>query len=499
MMNHKKTIAATVLMAAMMATIITLAFTVFSFRSESTVLRAQMRQTEADLGKERTTHIQTRADLSAATEGLQGAHGQILGLETNIDGLEAERIDLLSVNASLTAEREALNAVNAGLLSARAVLESERNGLRVELIERQSENDGLAATNTALEDERDTLVWAVETLGDERDTLVWAVETLGDESRDLSVSVEKLESDNAKLSAEGDRLVTVVERVSLDRAELRLTNTELGDTNTDLEASVASLEEKLQQLRDAAGTAQDLEGQAEELRAEIATLEQQRRPLVMNTVETFPTCTGSMEPFIKCTDSLVHLRNFRVEDITVGTVISFLPPGSDEGDHHILHRVMDIKTEDGVRYFWPKGDAAHEPDGYWVPEGNIWGYAIKIIEGTRLENADLRQRVNDVNMAFHDHRDAWKAALEHYDEVALRYCGKTRPAVCSTSKGNYAKVKRAHNKYKAAYDNYIRASCHRGEVIHEARHYSYSPERDWRWGPPPPPAIYITPFACFSL
>ena len=167
-----------------------------------------------------------------------------------------------------------------------------------------------------------------------------------------------------------------------------------------------------------AGTIGELETKTRDLQAEIAELEDRRRPLVLaldTSARSGFLCTGSMEPTITCLDEATWLRDFRPEDIAIGATIAFKPNcwEDDEDARGAAHRVMDIRVEEGIHYYWPKGDGAREPDGCWVPHTNVQGYVIDIHRDVRPANAVLRERGN-----------AGKGHLPHRKDCTRRYAGR---------------------------------------------------------------------------
>ena len=123
-------------------------------------------------------------------------------------------------------------------------------------------------------------------------------------------------------------------------------------------------------------------------------------------------CTGSMEPSITCLDEVSVETAFDPQDIQPGTVIEFAPScpmGADQERRGTSHRAVDVKVEDGLHYYWPKGDANREADGCWIPAHDVTGYVVGIHRNARPENEPLRVEVNRAKADLHD--------------VLDRYCG----------------------------------------------------------------------------
>ena len=81
--------------------------------------------------------------------------------------------------------------------------------------------------------------------------------------------------------------------------------------------------------------------------------------------------TDSMYPEIKSGD-LIICRVTDPEDVQVKDVISFFDP-MGTGTSVVTHRVMDISTENGKRYFTTQGDANNAADMVPVPADKLVG------------------------------------------------------------------------------------------------------------------------------
>ena len=194
-----------------------------------------------------------------------------------------------------------------------------------------------------------------------------------------------------------------------------------------------------------------------------------RQPLTLgpdNSYWSEFSCTGSMEPVITCLDDALWLTAFQPEDIVVGSIISFHPAcweerGEDESG--TSHRVMDIKVEDGVHYYWPQGDNNPEDDGCWVPETDVHGYIIYIDRGVYPENAKLRDSVNAAEEAYRlavaayddalaDAAPALKAAEDAYIAVRVRHgCPSFLRVTCDfTAQTAYDEITDAYRLYSDA-------------------------------------------------
>jgi len=92
--------------------------------------------------------------------------------------------------------------------------------------------------------------------------------------------------------------------------------------------------------------------------------------------QTYIIYGSSMEPTISI-GSLVVGQPVDVEELKVGDIIAFRPPG--EANTTITHRVVGIREEAGVRYFRTKGDAVDAADPQEVPlQGQVHKFAYEL-------------------------------------------------------------------------------------------------------------------------
>ena len=195
------------------------------------------------------------------------------------------------------------------------------------------------------------------------------------------------------------------------------------------------------------------------MRQRFEQLEEMRRPLILKSDRNGFACTGSMEPKLTCLDEATYVTNPRPEEITVGSTIYFNPscwPEEDDTDSPgIVHRVMDVKIENGVYSYWPKGDANEKPDGCWVPFDHVRGYIVEIHKGVRPQNAALRNSVNEAARLEAEAQSASEAAGEEYDSIIEQYCGPgVDPGDCSLYSPEYDIAIRAHQAWVDAYEEW---------------------------------------------
>lgn len=326
----------------------------------------------------------------------------------------------------------------------------------------------------SIEQERDNLQTSFSALADEHGNLNQAHSALQSTAQDLSSSGAALQDSNSGLRRENGNLKQTVQR---------------------LEEENNRLEGENQAFKTAYESVESLEEKASGLRAVIGTLEDDRKALIVKSTEMFPGCSGSMEPKITCLDTVVVLQNFRPEDVTLGAIIAYHPPtpttdNGQEAGAPILHRVTDIKVEDGVHYFWPKGDAEEEADGFWVPESSVLGYATALLQGTRPQNAALRDRVNGARDMHTATRARMLETRGIYYEAAIMYCGSIEDASsCQASPADFRKVLDAYDSFSLAWDAYLAATCQYHEAYYHGIHES-EPKED---GPLDP---YVAPPIC---
>ena len=412
-------------------------------RQDAGDLDLQLTATAASLSGEQEAHHETRAELTATSESLTGAERQIRSHETEI--------------ADLRDSVDALMAQNDSLSNAIESLETEGSSLLAQVVQLQDELDNLdgqkvrvEAAVRDLEDEKADLESENETLGGANDKLFAQVSSLAEEKNEIQDLNRRLTAQKATLTELNDRLEREQARLSEEVEDFRAAN-----------ESVTTLE----------GQISELEGQIGELGVAIRELEEQRKPLILKTFNSNPRCTGSMEPKVTCLDTTVMLENFRPEDIVAGTIIIYDDP-TQEGDT-ILHRVADVKVEGDIHYFWPKGDAVDEPDGYWVSQDDVIGYLIGLEENSRMVNFDLRKKVNDSRKDLDAKTEQLTMEHERYREIALRYCGTFEAdSTCQGSQSDFRRVSRAYDRYIEVHGIYSNAYCDYEYTLHQGKYES---------------------------
>lgn len=347
----------------------------------------------------------------------------------------------------------------------------------------EATQETLARTQLALTNTKATLESTEATLESTKATLATTEGILASTQSDLEQSVRRetaLQLDNATLetdltetqgSLQAALLDNAEQQVSLDRADVRIES--LMDQNEGLTTDKAQLQEDLetveinyQMLEEAAGTQAQLEDEAEELRTAIETLHDERAPLIIESQFSYLACTASMEPNMTCLDTATWLVNFRPEDVVVGATITFTPDCSEDEPREsggTAHRVLEIKQEGEIYYFWPRGDGNPEPDGCWIPHTHVRGYLLELHKNTRPENAELRDAVLAA-------RDAFRSAESVYHELRDQHCVRTE--ACEVPRHIYNRLKPLADAYRAALDNFncwlnnARESEYAGHIPH---------------------------------
>ncbi len=158
---------------------------------------------------------------------------------------------------------------------------------------------------------------------------------LQDSGAELLAEHTALISDSIALEEENVRLLEVVAPIEDARSELRR-----------IQRLATEAEEAYERWSTGASGMREL---FEDLDAEIAELEEKRRPLLLhgNTSTTDFLCTGSMEPKITCLDTMTWLTDFDPADITVGTIIVY-GPSCYGAPYETAHRVTQIEGAAGV-------------------------------------------------------------------------------------------------------------------------------------------------------
>ena len=272
-----------------------------------------------------------------------------------------------------------------------------------------------------------------------------------------TVENSELQAANEQLNSENQLLAEDLEGLKSENQSL---DTELYAARANLNAA----DQKYRELEGQSGSVDRLEARVKTLRSEIAKLEEQRKPLlVQSNVSTF-RCTGSMEPKITCLDSATFLENFLPEDITVGTVIAYKPTVACMTDSEsIAHRIIKVKVEKGVHYYWPKGDNAKEPDNCWIPETNVRGYILQLHKNTEPHHTGLRNYVNGAQADMEN-------ALAAYDAKRADYCGRGHVGTCYLPVHQIQELDGLWGKYSTSWDYY---TC----SVNSARNALYYPDK----------------------
>ena len=380
-------------------------------------------------------------------------------------------VELGQRGEALTETRASLataDAVNTALLAEKAALEGS-------LGDANAQNVALAQDNTILEDN------IAEAL-DDVDEWSAAYDESQDELLTSRTAYTELENQHTALEDEFGTLNTQHQSITRLYEDLDQEHETLTSEHRELTGQYDDLTREV-------GTLEQLSGQVTALEAEIKRLEEMRRPLILASDRNGFLCTGSMEPKLTCLDEATWVRNPRPEEITVGTTIHFTPSCWPEEDDTysdgIAHRVMDVKIENGVYSYWPKGDANREADGCWVPFDHVQGYIVEIHKGVHPQNAALRNSVNRAARLEAEARSASEAAREEYYSIIEQYCGPSvDPGDCSLPSPQYDIAIRAHQAWVDAYEEWEQYSAYNRCWVDSASSALY-----WDTGEPP---LYVS-------
>ena len=240
------------------------------------------------------------------------------------------------------------------------------------------------------------------------------LQTSLDDERDinlgLDVKVKDLTDQNMVLQKEVDNLQS-------HNSRLIGSNNEIQRNYNVLKAAQGDLT----QVRD---RERAILNQIDYLESEIRRLKEQRTPLILpyGAVYTIGfSCTGSMYPAFTCMDMGTWLSDFKPSDIVVGATIAFDPDcwESAPDNRYTAHRVMEIKIENGVYYFWPKGDFNREADGCWVHQDNVKDYLVGLEKDVRPKNSYLQSQVIASKVAYEDALEAyrWDGSRDAYNRL----------------------------------------------------------------------------------
>ena len=338
----------------------------------------------------------------------------------------------------------------------------------VEVDRRADENAALAARNVTLAQKNVTLTRNLDALG-RYNAAVFAEAQAAAEARNeaivrgnaLRAEHDTLAASHAALTAEHDILTVSHAALTAEHDILTVSHAALTAEHGTLTASHAALTTEHRALVDRGVTVADLE-------AQIAALEVEIAPLLAAAGSRYAgrvSCTGSMEPTITCLDESVKVRPDKPERIVVGTMISFSPGCGDDtnipNNPGRLHRVIDVKVEDGVHYYWPKGDASERPDGCWVPYEDVDSYIVEIRKNVYPENAFLRDQVQVHAAAASPSWDDYLGVVVELRAALGRYCVlvsdwgydlETRD--CAFDESAYTIVNAIWDRYLAFRDRY---------------------------------------------
>lgn len=320
-----------------------------------------------------------------------------------------------------TEERDTAIARGDELFADKEQLATELHSTEGELLAWQDQNTELRDTNeglqeniTGLESNIKGLQGDVSQLKMAKEALEGTVVGLETANADLAMDLSDAHDRNVDLEDANDGLQVNLTDARAENASLETRNEMLSDdletVNSDLEA-----------LQEASGTVEQLLARADGIRRDIMDLENKLRPLTIgweSRISSESLCTGSMAPTFTCLDTYTAVTEFDPSVLVEGAIIEF-DPSCDETEPDgllVRHRAIDIKVEDGVYYFWPKGDGNREADGCWLHQDAVDGYVVEVFYNSLPENAELWNAVSAAKQGY------WEA-IDAFDATHLRYCG----------------------------------------------------------------------------
>ena len=386
-------------------------------------------------------------ELGQQSESLDSARANLAASQSANTVLQEEKANLEESLSDAQAQSAALVQANDGLAQANDGLARDKVVLEGNIAEAL---DAVEEWSVAYEESQE----ALETSRTAYEASQGALQASRTAYTELRTEHTGLDARHSSLTAEHRRLSLSHDELNQDYGDLVADYSALEATLDDLNARHSGLVDQHDELERRAGVLADLAEQIAALEAEIRELEERRRPLILAPSDTYWTwhrCTGSMEPAYGCLDELLHLTDFAIGDITVGTVIGY-NPGCNGRPRGASHRVMDIKVIDGEPHYWPKGDSNLRPDGCWVPHSDVLYYLIDIRRNVFPENTELWEAVNSSREAYYAALDIRDAALEAHDDVYIRHCGSASPRCTLPSRAAFEEAVAAWKVYEEARD-----------------------------------------------
>ena len=323
------------------------------------------------------------------------------------------------LTGELNRTQASLRATEATLRHESAILTATRGDLSTTVVQLNDTIAALGQTQADLGAERLT-----------RNQLQEDKTALVSENASVTGSLQSANTENITLTAD---LTAAVAR------EASLTSDLATETSahTRTRAALSSLEAEHQELTRTANEYISLYSEVEALRSEIASLQEQRWPLLLRTKRDGLACTGSMEPKLTCLDEVTILRNYAPRDITVGTIVVFQGEQECAQWHHlgwsfgqelrtcvqyhrpqIIHHFLEI----GSHSYLIKGDSNRESDG-WIAVDDVLGYVIQVHRNVHPENTTLRNAINAAKARLDATEQALEVAEARYEARTNEYCG----------------------------------------------------------------------------
>ncbi len=343
-------------------------------------------------------------------------------------------------------------AIYTGTMTRRDLAET-KDALAAEQATRRQTEDALAAeqatrrqTEDALAAEQATRRNTEDALADEQATRRKTEDALADEQATRRKTEDELQATQRVLQEEQNKRSDIEHQLTDTEGRLAQEINDRLDAQAridDYQKELATITEERNTLRTNYNRLQASTGTITDLEEEIVRLRAIREPLILDPGGTSRSgflCTGSMEPKLTCLDEATWLTDFRPEDITIGATISFNPNcwernGTQARDNiFTAHRVKRIDIRNGIPHYWPKGDNNHQDDGCWIPATDVRGYIVEMHKGTKPENADLRNAVNQ--------------AYKELTDFQLRHCSRPTFANCYLDEPYFTQANQVLNHYR---------------------------------------------------
>ena len=165
-------------------------------------------------------------------------------------------------------------------------------------------------------------------------------------------------------------------------------------------------------------------------------------------------CTGSMRPTIDCGDEGIFVRPPFLRPPEVGDIISFSSNSScryyKNQNVSKAHRIISIRSGDGIDYYTTKGDSTEKPDPCETTLEQVDGRLVEIRKGVRpLDIIDTtsyklaKEWVNLLKVEYQENKAQFDRLKTGYDDRGEEYQG-----MVSSYKDGHAEHETVLNLYQ---------------------------------------------------